>query len=352
MIEESQDFYVLEEKFLVVLDSGIPTQISATNTTLEQSFINKSNLVFDLQLPIQKTLEDIQLKCSVKSAVLPNSQYLINSTNSYFAICLLDSDDVPVITGNINFEIPRGNYNTESLRTTLEDVITTGLNNRGFTDVFFYILYDPVKCSYIFTMQTENVNISQFYLSFQPKDLGTRTSVSQLGTILGFFNDLIYFSGPLVEFQNTNAVFSNIDKEIIAPFPSNLSGLRSINVILQNCNTNSITVKPFFSFLGFQNSIINSNYNNAGLIQFFRNNIMCNIPCNANSMEYIFYEKQNDFSIDLKEPTLGRINIMLTDTYGNLLEFNNQDWTITLEFSFLKKKEFKTKSFYEYLARS
>jgi hypothetical protein len=31
-------------------------------------------------------------------------------------------------------------------------------------------------------------------------------------------------------------------------------------------------------------------------------------------------------------------------------ELNNQDWTITLEMSLLKKKEFKTKSFYEYLS--
>ena len=76
MIEESQDFYQIEEKFLVVLDSAIPTLVSTTNTTVEQSSINKSDLVFDLQVPIQKSLEDIQLRCSIKSAVFPNSQYL------------------------------------------------------------------------------------------------------------------------------------------------------------------------------------------------------------------------------------------------------------------------------------
>jgi hypothetical protein len=353
MIEESEDFYNLEEKFLVVLDSAIPTLISTTNTSIEQSTINKSDVVFDLQVPIQKSLEDIQLKCSVKSAVFPNSQYLINSTNSYYGIALLDVSANPVITGILNFDIPKGNYNTESLRTTLQELIFTGLNNRGFTDVIFYVSYDPVKCSYIFEMETDNVNISQFYISFQPSDIGTRRSVSQLGTVLGFFNDFIYYSGPLVDSKNTQGnLFSNVNKVVSAPYPSNLSGLRSINVIMQNVNTNSITVRPFFSFLGYSNSIVNSNYNNALLSQFFRNNIICNIVCNANPMEYIFYEKQSDFFIDLKEPTLGRIHILLTDIYGNLLELNNQDWTITLEFTLLKKKEFKTKSFYEYLSRS
>ena len=79
-------------------------------------------------------------------------------------------------------------------------------------------------------------------------------------------------------------------------------------------------------------------------------NIICNVSCNANPMDYIFYEKSSDFYIDLKEPFLSRFHILLTDNYGNLLELNNQDWTIVLEISLLKKKEFKTKSFYEYLS--
>jgi len=353
MIEDSEDFYQLEEKFLVVLDSSIPTLVSTTNNTIEQSLVNKSDLVFDLQVPIQKGLEDIQLKCSVKSAVFPNSQYLINSTNSYFGVVLLDVSSNPYLLGTLNLDIPKGNYNTESLRTTIQELIFALLQLRGILTTIFYVSYDPVKCAYIFTMETEDPNIVQFYISFQPSDIGTRRSVSQLGTVLGFSNDFIYYSGPIVDSKNTQGnLFSNVNKVVSAPYPSNLSGLRSINVIAQNINTNSITVRPFFSFLGYSNSIVNSNYNNANLTQFFRNNIICNIVCNANPMEYIFYEKQSDFFIDLKEPTLGRIHILLTDNYGNLLELNNQDWTIVLEFTLLKKKEFKTKSFYEYLARS
>ena len=77
MIEESTEYYQVEEKFLIVLDSAIPSQIgnfrepfSVENPTIN-SLTNKSDLIFNLQYPIEKSMEDIQLKCSVKSATLP-----------------------------------------------------------------------------------------------------------------------------------------------------------------------------------------------------------------------------------------------------------------------------------------
>jgi hypothetical protein len=352
MIEDSTNFYEIEEKFLIVLDSAIPTQIGNLQTNILQALANKSDLYFDLETPVQKSLEDIQLKCSVKSAVFPNSQYLINSYNSYFAICLIDDTNTPIDGGNKVIEIEKGNYNTESLRIELSTQINTEFNNNGFADVSFLVSYDSSKYTYIFVMNTANTSIRQFYISFQPKDLGTNISVSQLGTVLGFNNDFIYCSGNAIEPLNTNTFFSGINKQVFAPYPSNLSGLRSINVILKNYSTSSIPIRPYNSLIGFKNSIVNSNFNSSIKTTFIRQNVICNIICNANPMEYIFYEKQNDFYIDFKEPYLGRIHILLTDNYGNLLELNNQDWTLTLEMSLLKKKEFKTRSFYEYLSRS
>jgi hypothetical protein len=105
MIEDSTNFYEIEEKFLIVLDSAIPTQIGNLQPNILQALANKSDLYFDLETPVQKSLEDIQLKCSVKSAVFPNSQYLINSYNSYFAICLIDDTGTPKIDGNKVIEI-------------------------------------------------------------------------------------------------------------------------------------------------------------------------------------------------------------------------------------------------------
>ena len=360
MIEDSTNFYEIEQKYLVVLDSAIPSQIGGLNeiqgfdlqdtASLNNSYTKKSNLIFDLQYPIEKTQEDIQLKCAIKSAVFPNSQYIINSTNSLFAVGLIDDTNTPVIGGNLVCEIPQGNYDVETLRQKLQTVITNAFIDAGFFDIVWTISYDTATYKYVFSLDNGGTSISEFFISFQPSDLGTQTAVSQFGTVIGFLNDYKYYSGYIVEALKTNAIFSYTTRSITANYPSNLSGLRSINVILQNYSISSIPIRPYNSQFGFKNSIINSSFNNSQYQQFLRQNIICNISCNANPMEYIFYEKQNDFFIDLKESMLNRFHILLTDNYGNLLELNNQDWTISLEISLLKKKDFKTKSFYEYLS--
>lgn len=356
MISEGTNFYEIEEKFLIVLDSAIPSQIGSfreqftTSNPTINSLTNKSDLIFNLQYPIEKSMEDIQLQCSVKSAVFPNSQYVINSTNSYFGICLIDNTNTPIVSSNLLCELHQGNYNTESLRQELYSVITNTFNDNGYSNVIWTIGYNNITNKYTFQFTSDDPTITQFYISFQPKDLGTNTSVSQLGTVIGFLNDFVYFSGAVIPSLNTNAIFSYTNQYITANYPSNVSGLRAFNVILQNYSTSSIRITPYNSQYGYKNSIINSSFNNSLYTQFLRQNIICNVSCNANPMEYIFYEKSSDFYIDLKEPVLDKLHILLTDNYGNLLELNNQDWTITLEISLLKKKEFKTKSFYEYLS--
>jgi len=358
MIEDSTSFYEIEQKYLIVLDSAIPSQIGGLTgqidflqSAIDNSYTKKSNLIFDLQYPIEKSQEDIQLKVSVKSAVFPNSQYIINSTNSYFAIGLIDDTNTPIVGGNLVCEIPQGNYDVETLRQKLQTVITNAFNDEGFFDIFWTVSYDTATYKYVFSLDIgESTSVREFFISFQPSDLGTRTAVSQFGSVIGFLNDYRYYSGSIVEALKTNAIFSYTTRSITANYPSNLSGLRSINVILQNYGISSIPIRPYNSQFGFKNSIINSSFNNSQYQQFLRQNVICNISCNANPMEYIFYEKQNDFFIDLKESVLSRFHILLTDNYGNLLELNNQDWTLSLEISLLKKKDFKTKSFYEYLS--
>jgi hypothetical protein len=344
MIEDQTEFYQIEEKFLVVLDSKIPT-INGSN-----SITAKSDLIFDLKIPIIKQVDDIQLKCSVKNAVFPNSTYNINVTNSYMAIALIDNTNTPITAANISISIPFGNYNTETLRITMINLITQGLETQGYFDVYINITYNSTYCKYTFELVSENSYYGNFYISFQPKDIGTSKSVSLLGDVVGFQNDFIYISGNIISALNTNAIFSKVNRIITAPFISNLSGLRSFNVLLSNYNTNSIQIVASNSQVGYRNSIINSTYNNtASINQVFKNNIICNISCNCNPMEYIFYEKQNDFYIDVKDPIFQRIHIQLVDTLGNLLDLNNCDWSLCLEFSLLKKKEFKTRSFYEIL---
>lgn len=341
MIEDATQILPIEEKFLVVLDSKVPSTL--TNNSISK----KSDLIFDLESPILKTVDTLQLKCSIKNAVFPNSFYMINSTNSYVSITLYYGSTLVSLT-NIVINIPKGNYSSYSLIQQLQTLINNEYTAIGYNQVHFTLSLvsntDQIKI-----VMTDSLNFfTDFRISFQPSNIATQNSVSQLGDVIGFYNDFDYYSSALVPAFNTNAIFLNTTGQITAPFPCNTSGLKSFNVILKNYNTSSIPIRANNSQIGFRNSIVNSNYNNT-LSTFIRNNVMCNISVNANSGEYIFYDKQNEFYIDIKEYELSRIHIQICDNLGNLVDFNNQDWSICLEFSLLKNREIKTRSFYEIL---
>lgn len=341
MIEDSQQIVPVEQKFLVVLDSKIPSTLSSTNIS------NKSDLYFDLQTPIIKSVDDLQLRCSVVSGVFPNSFYTINNKNSYLSFTLFYGTTLDV-TSNISITIPEGNYSAYAFVNTLESLINTDYHSAGFISVNFDVVLITNSNSLQFTL-TDSLHIyTGFRISFQPSNIGTNTAVSQLGDVIGFQNDYDYYSGPVVTAFNTNAKFSNTTGIIYAPYPINLSGLRAFNIILKNYNTSSIPIQTNNSQIGWKSSIKNSNYNNPN-INNIKNNVICNVSVNSNPYEYIFYDKQNEFSIDIKETVLSRIHILIVDNLGNLVDFNNQDWSLTLEFCLVKNIQVKTRSFYEIL---
>jgi hypothetical protein len=343
MIEEGSQIVPLEQKFLVVLDSKIPSTITSNNIS------KKSDLIFDLESPIIKGVDDLQLKCSVKNAVFPNSMYAVNNLNNDVSITLIYNDTLATAS-NILITIPPGNYSAYQLINTLQTLINDEYYSLGYTTVTFTITQNAYTNKLIFTLNDVTHLYTDFRISFQASNLGNINSVSQMGDVIGFSNDYDYYSGDLVPAFNTNAVFSEILGIIEAPYPVNTSGLRSFNVILKNYNTSSIPIQSYNSQIGFKTSIKNSNYNSSSRdTTFIRNNIICNVSCNANPFEYIFYDKQNEFFIDIKEFILNRLHIQICDNLGNLLDFNNQDWSITLEFCLLKNTQIKTKSFYEIL---
>lgn len=343
MIEDGSQIVPLEQKFLVVLDSKIPSTITSNNIS------KKSDLIFDLTTPIVKGVDDLQLKCSVKSAVFPNSIYAVNDLNNDISITLIYNDTLETAS-NILVTIPVGNYSAYQLINTLKEIINDEYYAVGYTHVSFTITQDENTNRLTFTLNDTNDFYTDFRISFQASNLGNINSVSQMGDVIGFSNDYDYYSGTLKPAFNTNAVFSGLLGVITAPYPVNTSGLRSFNVILKNYNTSSIPIQSYNSQVGFKTSIKNSNYNSSSpTTTFIRNNIICNISVNANPFEYIFYDKQNEFFIDIKEYFLSRIHIQICDNLGNLIDFNNQDWSMTLEFCLVKNTQIKTRSFYEIL---
>jgi hypothetical protein len=99
---------------------------------------------------------------------------------------------------------------------------------------------------------------------------------------------------------------------IVLPFPCNFNGIQSMNINFENVQTNNI------------DSITKSN-----------STVIQSISVD-NTTQQIIYNKTNDFFFEIKQDTIDYIHISLLDHQDNYLNFNNQHWNLTLQFSQLK----------------
>jgi hypothetical protein len=96
------------------------------------------------------------------------------------------------------------------------------------------------------------------------------------------------------------------------PFTCNFNGIQSFNIHLTNVLTKNVdSLKKSVS------SIIQS------------------IPVDVSSSS-ISYIKNADFNFVITQEIIDSLTIELRDDLGNLLNFNNQNWNMTLYFSIIK----------------
>ena len=111
-------------------------------------------------------------------------------------------------------------------------------------------------------------------------------------------------------FGQTSIVSTN--QSITMPYPCNFNGIQSFNINFDNVQTSNI------------DSLSKSN---SSIIQAISVD---------NTSQQIFFNKTNDFFFEIKQDTIDHIQISLRDDLENLLNFNNQHWNMTLQFSQLK----------------
>lgn len=175
------------------------------------------------------------------------------------------------------YNIPYGNYNANSLIKYLKSVIPTNI---------------------IMSFGTNNGKF---------KFTSTNTAFSILGNsncgiLLGFTNGITYSS---VNLSGVNT--------LEFPFPANLFGTKNVYVrlpqlVLDNLNTNT---KDKFT--------------------------ICNIPKNVSPYGVILYENASGSCSVIKNDLKGldsNFIIELLDDQMNFIDFNNIEWTITLQFDF------------------
>lgn len=125
-----------------------------------------------------------------------------------------------------------------------------------------------------------------------------------------------------------NKTYSSTSGTISAPYCVNMSGLRSINVHLDNLNTKNIS-----SFTKSTSTII------------------ANVPVDVNSMGIVSYNLSCDYEIPVPISSMDFINIMLRDNQNNLIQNNGIHWSVTLKFSYYIQQEFSTETLHEKVNR-
>ena len=270
------------------------TQVS--NLYLNSCFRNNyfNSLSSDFQYNIPNEIKNV-VSMRLVSIEIPNSWYLIskNNKNDFFElmITLINKKDVESKTYKI--EIPEGNY-TSSL---LEDFLNT---------TYFY--------------KSENDNLLKF-IKFSISKYNNKTSFEILNndvTISLMFskeyneNPLSTF-GWLCGFRMTN--YLNITKHIISEGLFDDGSDNYLYVIINDYQYNNNNL----NIVGFDKSVLNEN-------------VISKIILKDKSNEH----KEINIIRNYNGPVnISKLHIKIIDKYGNVINLNNMDISLTVEFEIL-----------------
>ena len=172
---------------------------------------------------------------------------------------------------------PHGNYNVKSFMSKFISLMPAG----------FTINLDPLTNKF-------SIGYSQ---SFNLENDST------IMKILGGLDNVDYYSG-----------FGNI---LTMPYPCNFGGLNNINIKCNTIKTDNLDSHDSCSV----------------------SSIIASIPVNASSNGVIYYEKRNDFEFEVKETTISTLNISIEDDQSNYIDFNNQNWNLTIQINYIREIE-------------
>ena len=170
--------------------------------------------------------------------------------------------------------IPRGNYNANSLIASMKSLFLTNTH-----------------------IITPTISKITGILTFTALFNFTFVSTSSILKVLGF-----------LAIDNTSVSFI-----LVAPYPLSLLGIKRISILSNHLATHAYS------------SIQNSTQNILGTIEI-----------DAPSFGLVLYKNLSNKSSILKVKTVDRIDIIIQDEDGNLVVFNNIDWSLTLMISIEK----------------
>ena len=251
------DLITVKDSFIVVLDSRNATQYLNGDYNSNVRFLFEEGMYFPHN--------NIQITCSVLNFICPNSIYIINETNNLLSLT--------INSVTTNYNIPYGNYNASNFITYLLSILPTG----------FTMSLNSIKNNFTMTY-TSNFTIN---------------STSTIYNIMGFKKGISY---------------SSTSNSLTMPYTCNFNGIQSINISIENINTNNLD-----SYNKYQTNIIQT----------------VNVDANKTIIEF---NKSEDYNITIKQNIMDYIDIGLTDNLQNFINLNNQHWNVTLLFNIVSDK--------------
>lgn len=200
---------------------------------------------------------------------------VVNAVFPMSFYCINNRNNNIIINGG-NYTFPNGNYN-----------ITQFINQWYITVGNSWILnYSSVTNKLSFN------NTSLFSFS------SSNNSIMQL---LGFLPNTNYTS------YGSGALFT-----LTPPYVVNLGGILKLDV-----KTSSF------------------NFSNMDSYEKGRTNTICSIPINSNNNGYILYENFTNYNSMFRNQQISDLNIMIQDEFNNFIDFNNCDWSLTIQLDVL-----------------
>lgn len=266
----------VKQDILVVLDTR--------NCTTYYNGRDRSDVEWDLTDIISKPKKGVEFSVSVINASIPIGQYNISSETDSVILTFKE-------TGQPEFPvtITCGNYTINTLLDALR-------SNTPSQYTYTYLAYR-----------------NKIFISNSTSNFTVKASTS-LCEALGL---------------NVGETLSSQSQTVICPNCVNMSGLRNINIHLDNVNTKNIS-----SFTKSSSTIIAS------------------IPVDTNAGGVLSYNLSSDYEIPVPISNLDYINILLKNDLGQYILNNGIHWSLTLKFSYYIEQEFSTETLHEKVNKS
>ena len=221
-----------------------------------------------------------------------NSSVLFNFYNPI----RVKNNSVSMSCGLSSFSCPNSIYNineTNSLLSLTVNSITTNYD-------IMYGTYD------VNTFMTQL--ISQIGSNFT---ISLNNITNKLTLVNSLYNFSINSNSTIYNIMGFTSLISisSTNKTLIMPYMCNFNGLASLNIVIQNFNMNNLS---------------SYNQSDTPIIQSVSINPVSSI---------ITYNKSNDFKFIINDATLTYLQIDIMDDLENLINFNNQYFNLTLEFT-------------------